>query len=140
MYCDEILPAISYVPDESFPLIFIGRKSESITAPLCLNVSVNARFGLSGSFPFPVMVVSLQRYETSGIINLKVEPLSLQSIETLSHFWTPLLISKPSSVISISAPRLLRHSMVALISLEIILLLSTLLPPDSAAPISILCT
>ena len=100
--------------------------------------SFNGEIGLSGSLPWPVIVVSMPKAHTNGIKNRRVEPLSPQSrfAFLLNGCGVTIIVS---SLTEISVPIDLRQSTVAAISFDITLHLIFVVLSESDAQMRILC-
>ena len=95
--------------------------------------------GRSGSLPLPKNVDSAPSAAATGIINLRVEPLSLQSISASADgFEIPFTVTI-SPLTSTDAPSAVTAEIVASMSFDIVTPLRTETPSASAAQISERC-
>ena len=133
--CELMLPGTLKTPLFSFPLIFSGRPSPpSSETPFSGNICEYSPIGRETRLPLPVNRASTPPAAATGIINLSVLPLSMQS-RVAVFFANTALPSTVSTSFSTeaSAPSASTQPMVALISLESATgdILHT--PPDKAA-------
>ena len=124
MNCELILPGRLNSPGFSIPFTIIFNSFSTLLylIPCSLNISKYVSNGLFPKFPFPINLVIPSNNKDIGIINLKVEPDSLQSMYltaflTASSLYIPLIITLSLSLF-ITAPNATIASIVALISSE----------------------
>ena len=142
MYCELTLPGSTKVPGRMRPLVLSGKPPRPCRSqPAAMISSESGESGRAPRRPWPTKVASAPSAQATGSIKRSVEPLSPQSsvppARALSRPNSTLFMVgwtwKPSSTVSMRAPRAVRQRTVASISAQVVLQVTCVSPLASAA-------
>ena len=142
IYCELTLPGSTKVPGRMRPLVLSGKPPRPCRSqPAAMISSESGESGRAPRRPWPTKVASAPSAQATGSIKRSVDPLSPQSsvppARALSRPNSTLFMVgwtwKPSSTVSMRAPRAVRQRTVASMSAQVVLQVTCVSPLASAA-------